>query len=192
MDSAICRTEEEAALNTPRRKRRSRRLTLVALVALAAGATLGSGCGDDDDASSSSGGGGGKEPVRIAFFNYASGNTYTAAVQQGMQDAAEKVGGSVQIFDGQAQADKQFAAMQDALSSGKFDAFLVTPINAVGLTPLFRQAKEEGIPVGTVSYPAGDDLTTLEPAAGRGCGGRGAGHRRRPRHLDGRDDGGGL
>jgi ribose transport system substrate-binding protein len=133
--------------------------TCVALVASLAAC----GNSDDSDASKGGGGGGSSDPVHIAFFSESIANTYTKETQRAIETIAKERNATVDVFDGAFDARKQFAQVQDAISSGKFDAFLSVPIDATGLAPAMQAAIKKGIKVGNISFPLGPDLASTEP-----------------------------
>jgi ribose transport system substrate-binding protein len=150
--------------------RRPAALLLVMLFVVAGVATS---CGGDDEDSAGadtatsgekkSAEGKDSEPVRIAFFSIAISNVYTQQAEKAIKEVAADRNATVEVFDGAFDRRKQFAQVQDAISSGKFDAFLAVPIDATGLVPVMEQAIKQGIEVGTISYPLGPDLEGSEP-----------------------------
>jgi ribose transport system substrate-binding protein len=68
------------------------------------------------------------QKLNIAFFNYASNNTYVVANKKAAEAAAKAVGADIQVFDAQANPAVQRSQIQNALASKKFDAMMITPI----------------------------------------------------------------
>jgi ribose transport system substrate-binding protein len=68
------------------------------------------------------------QKLKIAFFNYASNNTYVVANKKAAETAAKAVGATIQVFDGQANPAMQRSQIQNALASKKFNAMIITPI----------------------------------------------------------------
>lgn len=102
------------------------------------------------------------KPLQIAFFNPVATNTYTAAVLEGLTAQAKEVGATVTNFDAKFDASTQVNQMQDALATGKFDAFVVIPVNNAGLIPVAKEATGEGVTVVSVLSTIGTDLDTLK------------------------------
>src|ERR1700737_2533441 len=76
-------------------------------------------CGGSAQSSGSS------HPVRIALFVLATANAYSAGHIQGATAEAKKLGATLKVFDGGFDATKQYNQLQDATTSGQYDAFLV-------------------------------------------------------------------
>lgn len=150
---------------------KSRAKVVSVLVAVLALGLLVSACGGSDSTDSSAADtsgstaaeAGGGEPVNIAFFT-ALGNTYLEATLEGMEEAAAD-GGDVSItpFDSKFDATTQFKQMQDAITSQKYDAFVVWPVDGNALVPAVKQAADAGIKVVAVDFPIGDDFATSAP-----------------------------
>lgn len=99
--------------------------------------------------------------VRLAWFVPTSQNDYFAAIGDGIAAAAEARNASLTTFDAGFDEQKQFAQIQDAVATGKFDAFIVTPVNASGVGPAVAEAAKAGIKVVCGGgYPCGDDFTS--------------------------------
>lgn len=112
-------------------------------------------------------GGGGSSPngddtVRVAFFGPL-GNTYVEATTKGMEEAAQKGGAEITRFDSGFDASKQFSQIQDAVTQGQFDAFIIIPLDAVALVPAVEEAIDAGIQVVNTDLALGPDTSTSEP-----------------------------
>lgn len=104
------------------------------------------------------------ETYRIAFLASSSQNGYNQAVWQGIQEQASALGNvEVEIFDGQFAADVQLNQLEDAASNGQFDGIIIVPNDTVGIASGVATAKANNVPVATVLFPIGPDLTQLEP-----------------------------
>lgn len=137
---------------------RTLRVGVVALAAVGVAAPL-SACGSDDD------GGAEADTPRIGVFLAAAGNSYAQAHLEGARAAAEEFGAEIQEFDGKFDATTQFAQVQDAIASGRYDGFVVSANDGNALQPVLRQAGEEEIPYVCILAPCGEDFDTLEPQA---------------------------
>ncbi|WP_320670832.1 sugar ABC transporter substrate-binding protein [Patulibacter defluvii] len=139
--------------------RRMRRGAAVAAAALAvAGA---SGCGSADGGSG--GGGGAGKRVRIAFFGLAAENAYTQFAYKGAQAEAKAKGAELSFFDGKFDGPTQIKQIQDAITSQRFDAFVVMPNDQPGVVPVAKQAIGQGISVTALQFPIGSDPKTARP-----------------------------
>lgn len=122
------------------------------------------GCGGDsgDASGSDSGAETAKKPVDIAFFGPVA-NGFTNVIADGVKGAAKAEGASVQVFDPGFDASREFAQIQDAIALGKFDAFVIYPLDSASLVPIASQAIDAGIKVVTVNSPLGQSVTDVEP-----------------------------
>jgi ribose transport system substrate-binding protein len=120
-------------------------------------------CGSDDEpgASASAGGTGSDEPIKVAAFGF-SANSYFAASLKEVKRVIEAAGGTVQTFDTNFDAAKQFRQVQDATASGKFDAFIISPLDGVGIAPAVKQAVEKDIKVVAMSSVVGPRQDTTK------------------------------
>jgi ribose transport system substrate-binding protein len=125
---------------------------------LAAGSVL-TACADDSGASGTEGG---DDPVRVAFFAPLA-NTYVEATTKGMQEVAKRDGAEITRFDTGFDASKQFSQVQDAITQGQFDAFIIIPLDSVGLVPAVEEAIDQGIKVVNTDLVLGPDATTSQP-----------------------------
>lgn len=99
--------------------------------------------------------------VDIAWFVATTQNDYFAAIADGIEAASKARNATVTTFDAGFDEQKQYAQIQDAIATGKFDAFIVTPVNAPGVVPAVAEAAEAGITVVCGGgYPCGDDFVS--------------------------------
>jgi ribose transport system substrate-binding protein len=104
--------------------------------------------------------------LKIAFFSSATNNTYLQSGIDGVERAADEIGASVDVFDGKFDAQVQFDQIQSALTSGKYNAFVVEANDGNLLCDILTQdAPQEGILVSAMNQPlcgratnAGDEL----------------------------------
>jgi ribose transport system substrate-binding protein len=69
-----------------------------------------------------------KKPIRIAYVSYAVGNSYDAPMLAAAKAVAGAAGAQVTVFDGAYNPSTQVAAMQDIISSGKYQGVILQPI----------------------------------------------------------------
>ena len=84
-------------------------------------------CGSDDSGGGGSGagdGGGGKEVKKIAFFGFASANSFAQATYAGIKEEAAKQGVQVKFFDPNFDSAKQVSQIQNAITTGEYQAFI--------------------------------------------------------------------
>lgn len=92
--------------------------------------------------------------LKIAFFSSATNNTYLQAGIEGAKDAAAELGATVEIFDGEFSAQKQFDQIQSAITSGKYNAFVVEPNDGNLMCDILtKDAADAGILVSIINIP---------------------------------------
>ncbi len=100
---------------------------------------------------------------KIAYFAAASQNGFNQATYAGVEEKAKELGYETAIFDGKFDPAHQYSQIEDALASGNYAGFIVAPNDTVGIAGAFEQVIAAGVPIATVLFPVGPDLTTLEP-----------------------------
>lgn len=106
---------------------------------------------------------GGEEPVRIAMFLASAANAYAQAQLEGAQEVAAQMNATIDSFDGQFDSQRQYTQLQDAIASGKYDAFVISPNDGNALLPVTEEAVAAGIVIGCILAPCGSSFETLEP-----------------------------
>ncbi len=140
-----------------------RKTAAVAMAALMA--TGAAACGSDDEggSTSSGGSGGGKKVENIAFFGFASANSFAQATYAGIKEQAAKSGVKVKFFDPNFDAATQVSQIQNAITTGKYQAFIVQANDGNAVVPPIREAINEGIAVVGEFTPVGTKYDTIEP-----------------------------
>ncbi|MBE0691270.1 MAG: sugar ABC transporter substrate-binding protein [Anaerolineae bacterium] len=100
---------------------------------------------------------------RIALFKPLDNNEYVRNAELGVRDLIEAAGGSVEAFDAGFNAEEQLNQIEDAITSGNFDAFIIYSVDGVGVTVGVDAAAEAGIPVISLDAPINPDRRTLVP-----------------------------
>jgi ribose transport system substrate-binding protein len=106
------------------------------------------------------------QDLKIAFFSSATNNTYLQAGIDGVKRAGKEMGASVDVFDGKFDAQEQFNQIQSALTSGKYNAFVVEANDGNLLCDILtKDAPKKGVLVSVINQPlcgratnAGDEL----------------------------------
>lgn len=140
-------------------------------MALAAAALMAFGiaaCGGDDGGETEAAGGGGgssetKEVKKIAVFGFAAANSFAQATLAGIKEEAAKEGVEVEFFDPNFDAQEQVSQIQNAITTGEFDAFIVQANDGNAVVPAIEEAIEEGIVVVGEFTPVGTKYDTIEP-----------------------------
>lgn len=104
--------------------------------------------------------------TNIAVFIPVLANSYTKAFTDAIQKVAEARGGSVQVFSGEYNQTEQLNQMQDAITSGRFQAFIVYAIDGNGVVPGVDAAQAAGIKVIGADVVIGDHPNSLVPYKG--------------------------
>jgi ribose transport system substrate-binding protein len=137
-------------------------VAVAALMAL--GATA---CGEDEGGGggggAGEGGNGGAEVSKIAFFGFAGANSFAQATLAGIKEQAAKEGVQVEFFDPNFDAATQVSQIQNAITTGEFQAFIVQANDGNAVVPPIREAIEEGIKVVGEFTPIGTKYDTIEP-----------------------------
>jgi ribose transport system substrate-binding protein len=115
-------------------------------------------CGGGTKAASQSG----DKTLQVAFFNAIATNTFTQATLEGMKATAKSVNAQVTEFDAKYDGTVQVNQMQDALATGKYNVFVVMPVNNAGLVPVARSAVADGVTVVSVLSTIGSNIDTLK------------------------------
>jgi ribose transport system substrate-binding protein len=107
------------------------------------------------------------KPIHIAEFYY-NPSPYGIASYKSAQIEAKKLGVSLAIFDANNDPEAQITQMEDAITSGKYQAFWVWALNGVAEAPTIKQAEKKGIKVAVADYTLGDlnSQLTLKPTPG--------------------------
>jgi ribose transport system substrate-binding protein len=136
------------------------------LLALGAGGIA--GCGGDSGGESAATGDKAAAPasdkkVRIAFFNAVGANAYTATTFKAIEKYAGENNATVTAFDAGFDQNKQISQMQDAITTSRFDAFIVLPVNGTVLTDVSKQAIDAGIKLVATFNNIGPDIDSIQP-----------------------------
>lgn len=98
----------------------------------------------------------GPKPVKIAVFLASAANTYNEAELNGVQAAANKLHATVaKVFDGNFSTPTQVAQLQDAITSGQYQAFVIDANDGSSIVPEVKSAIKHGIKVAGMLAPIG-------------------------------------
>jgi ribose transport system substrate-binding protein len=142
--------------------RTSPRTHLLPAAAVTAAALLITACTAPGSSTSSGGSGGPSKSAKpkIAFFGYAAANAYTQAALTGVQKVTSQSGGTVHFYDPNMSSSQQVAQIEDAASSGKYNAMVVYSVDGGAVVPAVREALSDGIKVVADFVPVGPDIDT--------------------------------
>lgn len=100
--------------------------------------------------------------LRVAYFSAGSSNQYLQAAIDEAQSYAAEEGFTLDVFDGEFDAQTQFDQMQTALTSGKYNAFAVEPNDGnLVCTLLTEDAPAAGVIVAVFNLPICGRATNL-------------------------------
>jgi ribose transport system substrate-binding protein len=99
----------------------------------------------------------------IALLLPLSNNEYVRNAALGVQEIIEGAGGSVAEFDAGFNLEEQINQIQDAITSGNFDAIILYTVDGVGITVGVDMAWEAGLPVIALDAAINADRKTLVP-----------------------------
>ena len=101
--------------------------------------------------------------VTIAVLVGGADNAYQAAGVKAIQDNAAAENATVEVFDAAFNAQKQYAQLQTAINSGKYQGIIINPVDGSGIVPLMAEAKKNNVLVPGWNQPIGSDLTSPNP-----------------------------
>lgn len=113
-------------------------------------------CGGDDEDE-------GAEVDSIAFFGFASANSFAQATWAGVQEVAKAEGVETRFFDPNFDSATQVSQIEDATASGEYDAFIIQANDGNAVVPAVEDAIAEGITVVGEFTPIGTRYDTIEP-----------------------------
>ena len=76
---------------------------------------------------------------------------------------AEREGAEITFYDTGFDATKEYNQIQDAITLGKFDAFIIIPLDQVLLIPVVEEAIAQGIQVVSTDLALGPDPEEICP-----------------------------
>jgi ribose transport system substrate-binding protein len=132
------------------------------MVVTALAATAMAGCGSSNGGQADSSGKGGDKAAKIAYITSAF-TDFPQAEIKGVKQAVADGGGAVTVFNANFDAGKQQQQCADAVSSGRYNAVVLSPVSAVTAVPCVRAASAAKLPVISMESPAGNDPNAIEP-----------------------------
>ena len=127
-------------------------------------ALLVAACGSSSNSSTSSSNAASTAPAakkaNIAYLSFAVANSYDAPMLAAAQATAKAAGATLTVLDANNDPKAQFAQLQNATASGKYNAIIVQPIFGTGLITGVQDAIAKGIKVVNLDQILGPDLST--------------------------------
>jgi ribose transport system substrate-binding protein len=125
--------------------------------------TAASTAGAGASTTASSGCGANSKVKNIAFFGFAASNSFAQATWKGVQQTAKACGASAKFFDPNFVATTQVNQMQDAITTGRYQVFVVQANDGLGVVPAVKRAIKQGITVVGEFTQIGSRYDTIEP-----------------------------
>jgi ribose transport system substrate-binding protein len=102
------------------------------------------------------------EELRIAFFGFARANAFASATYSGIESYAKDHHATAEFLDSNFDAQTQVSQIQDAVTSQRFDVFVVQANDGSAVVPALEQAVAAGIKVVAEFTPVGSRYDTAE------------------------------
>jgi ribose transport system substrate-binding protein len=99
----------------------------------------------------------------VAFFGFATDNSFAQATWKGVQEAAKKYGGSATFLNGDFSATTQVSQLEDETTSGKYNVFVVQANSGSAVVPEVKTAIAKGIVVVAEFTQVGSDYSKIAP-----------------------------
>jgi len=99
----------------------------------------------------------------VAFFGFAAANSFAQATWKGVQQAAKACGASTKFFDPNFNSQTQVSQIQDAITTGQYQVFVIQANDGNAVVPAVRQAIKKGITVVGEFTPIGPNYATIQP-----------------------------
>lgn len=97
----------------------------------------------------------GEEQLKVAFFQNTLTNTFVNAEIDGAKQAAADCNLDLVVFDAGFDTANQISQIEDAITTGEYDLFIVQPVDAMPLADVVDQALAAGIAVSVPNTPIG-------------------------------------
>lgn len=141
------------------------------VVAAGAAASFAAGCGSSDDGGSTGSGGSTQTGtaqkaertapkvavLQAALFDYQQAET------EGIKKVVKAEGGSYNVFNANFDPQKTTSQCQDAITSGRYNALILSSLEPSGGIPCVTLAHKAGMPVAYIDGVTGRDPNKLEP-----------------------------
>jgi ribose transport system substrate-binding protein len=99
----------------------------------------------------------------VAFFGFATDNSFAQATWKGVQEAAKKYGGNATFLNGDFSATTQVSQLEDEITSGKYNVFIVQANDGSAVVPEVKNAIAKGIVVVAEFTQVGSNYAELSP-----------------------------
>ena len=134
-------------------------ITFVLLAMMLVGALFLSACGAEQEPAEVDENG----EIRVAMFILVRANEYDEARINGVESKAAELNAKVDYFSAEYNTQEQINQIQDAITAGVYDAFIIHANDSNAVVPAIQDALAEGIIVIGADGPFGPDTRTLDP-----------------------------
>ncbi len=104
-----------------------------------------------------------KKVPHVAFFGFATDNSFAQATWKGVQQAAKKFGGSATFLNGNFSATTQVSQLEDEITSGKYNVFVIQANDGSAVVPEVKAAIAKGIVVVAEFTQVGSNYSAIAP-----------------------------
>lgn len=104
-----------------------------------------------------------KKVTAIAFFGFAAANSFAQATWAGVQETAKKNHVQAKFFDPNFNPQTQVSQIQDAITTGRYQAFVIQANDGNAVIPAIKQALKAHIAVVAEFTPVGSNYATVKP-----------------------------
>jgi ribose transport system substrate-binding protein len=104
-----------------------------------------------------------KKTPRVAFFGFATDNSFAQATWKGVREAVKKYHGSATFLNGDFSATTQVQQLQDEIASGKYNVFVIQANDGSAVVPEVKEAVKKGIVVVAEFTQIGSNYATISP-----------------------------
>lgn len=130
---------------------------LAAVAAVAVAATVGAGAQTSRTAKEQG------NVKAVAFFGFAAANSFAQATWAGVKQTAAKNHVKAKFFDPNFNAQTQVSQIQDAITTHRYQAFVIQANDGNAVIPAIKQALKAHIAVVAEFTPVGSNYNTIKP-----------------------------
>lgn len=133
------------------------------LIPVAATAVIVSACGSSSSSSTNATSNAKSKTPEVAFFGFATDNSFAQATWKGVQEAVTPYHGKATFLNGDFSATTQVQQLQDEITSGKYNIFVIQANDGTAVVPEVRQAISKGIVVVAEFTQVGSSYSEIAP-----------------------------
>jgi ribose transport system substrate-binding protein len=122
-----------------------------------------SACNDTDTADTGDTGSASDESLSIGFFGFSKTNSFAQAAYAGISEYAKENDATAEFIDPNFDVQVQLQQLKDALTSKRYDVWIVQANDGVAVQQTIEEAVDAGITVVAEFTPIGPDFETLKP-----------------------------